>query len=150
LKELGQLKGQEVKIVLEDDNLIFKQPYRLSEIERAFIQAWTIELMDASLVELSRDEYALAIVMPTKKDIFGNWMKRRMCGDYHPFNKHTCLDKYAMSLLEEIFDALHQAKLFSTFNLRFGYHHLPLKEGDKVKMTFWGIDPHGKHCLYRW
>jgi hypothetical protein len=55
-----------------------------------------------------------------------------------------------MSLLEEIFDALHQAKLFSAFNLRFSYHQLPLKEGDKVKTTFWGIDPHRKDCLYRW
>jgi len=35
-------------------------------------------------------------------------------------------------------------------DLRFGYHQLPLKEGDKVKTTFWGIDPHGKDCLYQW
>jgi hypothetical protein len=27
---------------------------------------------------------------------------------------------------------------------------LPLKEGDKVKMTFWGINLHGKDCLYQW
>jgi hypothetical protein len=25
-----------------------------------------------------------------------------------------------------------------------------LKEGNKVKTTFWGIDPHGKDCLYQW
>jgi hypothetical protein len=25
-----------------------------------------------------------------------------------------------------------------------------LREGDKVKTTFWGIDPHGKDCLYQW
>jgi hypothetical protein len=25
-----------------------------------------------------------------------------------------------------------------------------LREGDKVKMTFWGIDPHGNDCLYQW
>jgi hypothetical protein len=25
-----------------------------------------------------------------------------------------------------------------------------LKEGDKVKTTFWGIDPHGEDCLYQW
>jgi hypothetical protein len=25
-----------------------------------------------------------------------------------------------------------------------------LKEGDKVKTTFWGIHPHGKDCLYQW
>jgi hypothetical protein len=35
-------------------------------------------------------------------------------------------------------------------DLRFGYHQLPLKEGDKVKTTFWGINPHGKDCLYQW
>jgi hypothetical protein len=27
---------------------------------------------------------------------------------------------------------------------------LPLREGDKVKTTFWGIDPHGKNYLYQW
>ncbi len=25
-----------------------------------------------------------------------------------------------------------------------------MKEGLKVKMTFWGIYPHGKDCLYEW
>ncbi len=57
-------------------------------------------------MELLRVEYASAIVMPTKKDIFGNWMEQCMCGDYHPVNKRTCLDKYAMPLSEEIFVAL--------------------------------------------
>jgi hypothetical protein len=42
--------------------------------------------------------------MPTKKDIFGNWIKGHMCGDFHPMNKWTCLNKYAMLLLKEIFD----------------------------------------------
>ncbi len=78
----------------------------MSEIERALVQAQTVELLDAGLVELLRGEYVLTIAMLTKKDIFGNWTKRRMCGDYRPVNKHTCLDKYAMPLLEEIFDAL--------------------------------------------
>jgi hypothetical protein len=88
--------------------------------------------------------------MPTKKDIFGNWTKRRMCGDYHPINKLTRSNKYAMPLSEEIFDALSKAKVFSTLELRFGYHELPLKESDKVKMTFWGINPQGKDCLHQW
>ncbi len=55
-----------------------------------------------------------------------------------------------MPLLQESFNALGQAKVFNTLDLRFGYHQLPLKEGDKVKITFWGIDPHGKDCLYQW
>jgi hypothetical protein len=43
-------------------------------------------------------------------------------GDYHLMNKQTRLDKYAMPLLEEIFDALVQAKVFSTLVLRSNYH----------------------------
>jgi hypothetical protein len=55
-----------------------------------------------------------------------------------------------MSLPEEIFDALGQVKVFNTLDLRSNYHQLPLKEGDKVKMAFWGIDHHWKDCLYQW
>jgi hypothetical protein len=85
-----------------------------------------------------------------KKDIFGNWSEQRMCGEYRLLNKCMHSNKYAMPLLEEIFDALGQAKVFNTFDLKFNYHQLPLREGDKVKMTFCGIDPCGKDCLYLW
>jgi hypothetical protein len=59
-------------------------------------------------------------------------------------NKRTHLNKYAMPLPEEIFDALGKAKVFNTLDLRSSYHRLPLREGDKVKTTFWGIDSHQK------
>ncbi len=50
------MKGQEVQIVLKDDNVIFKQPYRYNEVEKTLVQAWMIELLDVSLVELSKGE----------------------------------------------------------------------------------------------
>jgi len=34
--------------------------------------------------------------------------------------------------------------------LKFNYNQLPLREGDKVKTTFWGINLHWKDCLYQW
>ncbi len=64
-----------------------------------------------------------------------------MCGDYRLVNKWTCSNKYVMPLLEEIFDAFRQAKVFSTLDLKSNSHQLPLKEGDKVKTTFCGINP---------
>jgi hypothetical protein len=70
-------------------------------------------LLDANLVELSRGDYALATMMSTKKDIFNNWTKRCMCEDFHPINKRMHLNKYAMPLPKEIFDALVQAKVFN-------------------------------------
>jgi hypothetical protein len=39
-----------------------------------------------------------------------------MCRDYHLVNKWTHLEKYAMPLLKEIFDALVQAKVFNTLD----------------------------------
>jgi hypothetical protein len=55
---------------LEDDNLIFWQPYRLNEVERALVHTQITKLLDVSLVELSRDDYASTTVMLAKKDIF--------------------------------------------------------------------------------
>ena len=81
LKDLGILKGQEVRIDLQDDAPIFRKPYRYSEAERGLIKNWTMELWDAGLVELSNGEYASATIMPSKKDIYGNWTEKRMCGD---------------------------------------------------------------------
>jgi hypothetical protein len=69
------------------------------------------------------------------------------CEDYWLTNKQTHLDKYAMPLPKETFG---QGKVFSTLDLYFNYHSLPLREGDKVKTSFWGIDVHGKFCLYQW
>jgi len=45
-------------------------------VERALVQIWTIEILDASLVKLFMGQiyYALVIMMPTKKDNFGKWI----------------------------------------------------------------------------
>jgi hypothetical protein len=61
-------------------------------------------LLDVGLVELSKGEYASTTLM-LAKDIFGNWTKHCMCGDYRPMNKQTHSNKYAMSLLVDFFYA---------------------------------------------
>ncbi len=106
---------------MEDDNPNFKQLYRLSEMDKALVQTRIVELLDAGLVELFRGEYVSTTWMLTK-DIFGNWIKRNMCGDYRLMNKRTCSDKYAMPLSKEIFHALGWAKVFNTLDLKSGYH----------------------------
>ncbi len=47
---------------------------------------------------------------------FSNWIEHNMCGDYNLMNKWTHLDKHAMPLSKEIFDALGQAKVFNTLD----------------------------------
>jgi hypothetical protein len=80
MKELGAW------IELANNTSIFCCPYRYNDMERDLIQSWTLDQLEAGLVELSHGEYASTIVMPTKKDVHGNYMDRRMCGDYRPIN----------------------------------------------------------------
>jgi hypothetical protein len=99
-------------------------------------------------MELSHGEYALAIVMPAKKDVHGNYINQWMCGDYRPINRQTKFDKYAMPTPEEIFDVVGHVKVFRTLDLQARYYQLLIREEDKAKISFWGINSHGKDCLY--
>ena len=103
-----------------------------------------IELLSTGLVELSDGEYACATVMQAKKDIFGNWTGKWMCGDYRPVNRKTKSDRYPMPTPEELFDSLGAARVFSTLDLRSGYHQLPLRQEDRIKTAFWGVDEDGR------
>jgi hypothetical protein len=51
---------------------------------------------------------------------------------------------------KEIFDVMGHARVFSTLDLRAGYCQLLIREEDKAKTTFWGVNSHGKDCLYQW
>ena len=150
LTDLEGYKGKPVRIQLEDDHPVFRRPYRLSVSEKDGVKIRCMELLSAGLVELSDGEYACATVMPAKKDILGNWTEKRMCGDYRPVNKKTKSDRYPMPTPEELFDAVGKARVFSTLDLRSGYHQLPLRVEDRVKTAFWGVDDDGKDSLFHW
>jgi len=76
-----------IRIELASDMPIFCHPYRYSDMERDLIRSQMLDLLEARLMELSHGEYALAIVMPTKKDVHGNYTDRRMFGNYRPINR---------------------------------------------------------------
>jgi hypothetical protein len=88
------------------------------------------------------------MVMPSKKDIYGTWTKKWMCGDYRRINKFTKFDRYAMPTPKENFEAIGHVKVFSTLDLCSGYHQIGLREEDKEKTAFWGIDEDGKGQLF--
>jgi hypothetical protein len=150
MKELGVLIGLGIQIELANDTPIFRRPYRYSDMERDLILSRTFHLLEARLVELSHGEYASATIMRPQKDVHGNYMNKRMCGDYCPINRQTKSHKYAMPTLEEIFDVVGHVKVYSTLDLRARYHQLPIREEDKAKTTFWGVNSHDKDYLYQW
>ena len=59
-----------------------------------------------------------------------------MCIDYRQLNKVTVKNKYPFPQIDNLFDQLKGAKVFSKIELRSGYHQLRIKEQDKQKTTF--------------
>ena len=57
------------------------------------------------------------VIFVKKKD--GNlWL----CIDYGQLNKMTIKNRYPLPCIDDIFDQLHGATVFSKIDLRYGYH----------------------------
>ena len=54
----------------------------------------------------------------------------RLCVDYRPLNKKTIKNKYPLSNINELFEQLKGAQVFSKLDLRMGYHQIRIREED--------------------
>ena len=60
----------------------------------------------------------------------------RLCIDYWQLNKITIKNKYPLPRIDDLFDQLQGANVFSKIDLRFGYHQLKIKDSDVLKTAF--------------
>ena len=60
----------------------------------------------------------------------------RLCINYRQLNKITINNKYPLSRIDDLFDQLQGASVFSKIYLRFGYHKLKIKESDVPRTAF--------------
>ena len=63
-------------------------------------------------------------------------MKLRLCIDYRGLNQVTIKNTYPLLHIEEWFDQLKGARVFSKLDLRQGYYQVRIKEGDISKTAF--------------
>jgi hypothetical protein len=56
--------------------------------------------------------------------------------DYHSLNKVTIKDKYPLPRIDDLFDQLKRACVFSKIDLRSGYHQLKIRAIDIPKTAF--------------
>ena len=59
-----------------------------------------------------------------------------MCVDYHGLNVVTIKNKYPSPRIDELFDHLRGARVFSKIYLQSGYNQIPVREEDMKKTVF--------------
>jgi hypothetical protein len=59
-----------------------------------------------------------------------------MCVDYRSLNDVTLKNKYPLPCIEDLFDQMRGARVFSKIDLRLGYHQMMIRPSDIPKTTF--------------
>ena len=110
---------------------VSKAPYRMAPAELKELQTQLQELLDKGFIRPSHSPWGALVLFVKKKD--GTF---RMCIDYRELNKVTIKNKYPLPRIDDLFDQLKGASVFSKVDLRSGYHQLKIKESDIPKTAF--------------
>ena len=110
---------------------ISRAPYRMAPTELKELKTQLQELLDKRFVRTSVSPWGVSVLFVKKKDD-----TPRMCISYRQINKVTVKNKYPLSRIEDLFDQLKGASVFSKIDLRSGYHQLRVKDVDVLKTTF--------------
>jgi hypothetical protein len=110
---------------------ISQSPYGMAPKELKELKIQLQELLDKGFIQPSVSPWGAPVLFVKKKD-----GSLRLCIDYRQLNKITIKNKYPLPRIEDLFDQLRDAKVFSKIDLRSGYYQLRIKEGDVPKTAF--------------
>jgi hypothetical protein len=104
---------------------IAQSPYRMTPMKLAELKVQLQKLLDKGFIQPSNSPWEAPVLFVKKKD--GTLC---LCIDYRQLNKVTVKNRYPLSQIDDLFDQLKGARVFSKIDLRSGYHQLRIKEQD--------------------
>jgi hypothetical protein len=130
----GLPPDREVEFVIEltpGTAPISKAPYRMAPAELRELKEQLQDLLDKGFIRPSASPWGAPVLFVKKKD-----GSMRLCIDYRELNKVTIKNKYPLPRIDDLFDQLKGAQVFSKIDLRSGYHQLKIKAEDVAKTAF--------------
>ncbi|XP_035549700.1 uncharacterized protein K02A2.6-like, partial [Juglans regia] len=110
---------------------VHKAPYRMAPAELKELKTQLQELVDKRFIQPSTSPWGAPVLFVKKKD-----GTLRMCIDYRELNKVTIKNKYPLPRIDDLFDQLQGAAVFSKIDLRSGYYQLRIRDKDVPKTAF--------------
>ncbi|KAL0549903.1 hypothetical protein IC582_014398 [Cucumis melo] len=110
---------------------ISRAPYRMAPAELKELKVQLQELLDKGFIRPSVSPWGAPVLFVKKKD-----ESMRLCIDYRELNKVTVKNRYPLPRIDDLFDQLQGATVFSKIDLRSGYHQLRIKDEDIPKTAF--------------
>ena len=154
-EDIGRTKlGQKMDIDTGDSPLVSSRPYTLPLKHYEWVQREIESLEWAGVTTKSMSKWASPIVIVPKKSAPREPPKRRLCIDFRKVNElqqevitagktKGQISIHPLPKIDEMYAKLKGAKVFSTIDLRSGYHHIALGKSSRAKTAF--VMPFGKY-----
>jgi len=110
---------------------IKQNPRRIPIHKKQEVKDLITDMLDRDIIRPSSSPWSSPIVLVKKKD-----NSTRFCVDFRRVNEITKKDAYPIPRIDDTFDALSGAKLFSCVDMANGYWQVELQEEDKEKTAF--------------
>jgi hypothetical protein len=110
---------------------VSRTPYRMSTLDLVELKIHLKEMMDKGYIQPSVSPWGTPTLFVKKKD-----GTLRLCIDYRQLNNTTIKNKYPLPIINDLFDQLRGASIFSKIDLRSRYHQVRIKDEDIHKTAF--------------
>ena len=114
-----------------DTSPISMTPHRMAPVELQELKVQLHELLDKGFIRLSTSPWGAPVLFAKKKD-----KTLRLCINYRQLNRVTIKNRYPLPRIDDLFDQLREARVYSKIDLRTCYHQLRVRETDIPKIAF--------------
>ena len=106
-------------------------PHRMAPVELQELGVQLQKLLDKGFIKPSTSPGCSPVLFAKEKDKI-----LRLCIDYRQLNRVMIKNRYPLPRIDDLFDQLRGARVYSKIDLRTGYHQLRFRETDIPKTEF--------------